>query len=201
MATSNAARVLTLFASRSASRFGASSRRFRNVAPVYKQPTVASAFQIRSYSDDVAPLPGADIDPSVRKLVDEISGLTLLQVSELCSVLKSELNIADAPTGGGMMAPMMVAPVADGGDGGAEVEDSGPVMLTVKLESFEPENKIKLIKEVKKLLSASDPAFNLAKAKKFVESLPQNMGENLSQEDADKLKATLEAVGGKIVLE
>jgi large subunit ribosomal protein L7/L12 len=38
-------------------------------------------------------------------------------------------------------------------------------------------------------------------AKKFVESVPKTVKENMPKEDAEKLKATLEALGAKVTLE
>ena len=54
----------------------------------------------------------------------------------------------------------------------------------------------KIIKEVKNLLGLS-----LVEAKKFVESAPKVLKENVAKEDADKVKAALEGLGAKIVLE
>lgn len=67
----------------------------------------------------------------------------------------------------------------------------------MKLESFDATAKPKIIKEVKGLV----PNLTLLDAKKFVESLPKVLKENLSKEDAEKLKATFTALGGVIVLE
>lgn len=82
------------------------------------------------------------------------------------------------------------------------------------LESFEAGSKPKVIREVKALVpnltlidvrvSISLPnlyAECLLQAKKFVESLPKVLKENMPKEEADKLKATFEALGAVIKLD
>lgn len=83
------------------------------------------------------------------------------------------------------------------------------------LKSFDTTAKPKIIREVKALvpnltlidvsaliiiLNWLDCAFR-SQAKKFVESVPKILKENLSKEDADKLKSTFEALGAEVVLE
>jgi large subunit ribosomal protein L7/L12 len=70
-------------------------------------------------------------------------------------------------------------------------------IFNVKLESFEATAKPKIIKEVKSLV----PNLTLIEAKKFVESLPKVLKENLNKEDAEKLKETFVKLGGVITLE
>ncbi|KAF1454394.1 39S ribosomal protein L12, mitochondrial, partial [Spheniscus mendiculus] len=69
--------------------------------------------------------------------------------------------------------------------------------FTVRLTELKPADKVKLIKEVKNFV----PGVNLVQAKKLVESLPQEIKANASKEEAEKIKAALEAAGGTVVLE
>lgn len=69
--------------------------------------------------------------------------------------------------------------------------------FTVKLTELKAADKVKLIKEVKNCIQG----LNLVQAKKLVESLPQEIRANTSKEEAEKLKAALEAAGGTVVLE
>jgi len=69
--------------------------------------------------------------------------------------------------------------------------------FNVKLESFDATAKAKVIREVKALV----PNLTLIEAKKFVESLPQILKENMPKEEAEKLKATLEGHGAVVKLE
>jgi len=70
-------------------------------------------------------------------------------------------------------------------------------IFNVKLESFEATSKPKVIKEVKAMV----PNLTLIEAKKFVESLPKVLKENLPKEDAEKLKKVFEGLGAIVTLE
>ncbi|XP_030264166.1 large ribosomal subunit protein bL12m [Sparus aurata] len=149
-----------------------------------------------THSEAIAtpPLDGApkQYSPKIQQLVNDIASLTLLEVSDLNELLKKTLNIQDV----GMM-PMAAAAPAQA----AEV-DEAPVKkeqthFTVKLTELKAAEKVKLIKEVKNCMQG----LNLVQAKKLVESLPQEIRANVSKEEAEKLKAALEAAGGTVVLE
>ncbi|XP_062389227.1 39S ribosomal protein L12, mitochondrial [Sardina pilchardus] len=134
--------------------------------------------------------------PKIQQLVNDIASLTLLEVSDLNELLKKTLNIQDV----GMMpmgAMSAAAPAAT-----AVEEEAAPVKkekthFTVKLTALSAAEKVKLIKEVKNCMQG----LNLVQAKKLVESLPQEIRANVSKEEAEKLKAALEAAGGTVELE
>ncbi|KDQ64936.1 hypothetical protein JAAARDRAFT_146209 [Jaapia argillacea MUCL 33604] len=143
------------------------------------------------------PPPSKSADPKLNQLVDDISGLTLLQAADLVSLLKASnrltrLNIQEIAMPAS--APAAVAPAEE-----APVEEKPKekTVFNVKLESFEATAKPKIIKEVKAMV----PNLTLIEAKKFVESLPKVLKENMAKEDAEKLKATFEALGGVVKLE
>lgn len=69
--------------------------------------------------------------------------------------------------------------------------------FTIKLEKFEASAKAKMIREIKGLI----PGSNLVAAKKFVEGVPGVIREDVPKEEAEKIKATLEALGGTVILE
>lgn len=82
----------------------------------------------------------------VERVAEEIVQMNLLEVADLTELLKAKLKITDMPMGmmgGGMAAPSggAAAPAA------AEAKEEKTV-FDVKLEKFEPANKIKIIKEV-----------------------------------------------------
>ncbi|OCH93575.1 ClpS-like protein [Obba rivulosa] len=147
-------------------------------------------------SSSSPPPPAAPVDPKLSKIVDEISGLTLLQAADLVTLLKSRLNIQE-------IAMPAAAPAAPGAAAAAAEEEPAAekpkekTMFNIKLESFDASAKPKVIREVK----AMNPTLTLIEAKKFVESLPQTLKENLPKEDAEKMKKTFEALGAVIVLE
>ncbi|TEB35550.1 60S ribosomal protein L7/L12 [Coprinellus micaceus] len=136
----------------------------------------------------------APVDPKISAIVDDISKLTLLQASELVAQLKSRLNIQEIAMPAASAAPAAAAPASDEP---AEEKPKEKTVFNVKLESFDATAKPKVIREVKALV----PNLTLIDAKKFVESLPKVLKENLSKEDAEKLKKTFEAIGGVIKLE
>lgn len=99
------------------------------------------------------------------------------------------------PIGGFAAAAPAAAPAAE------EPEDAAPAaaektLFTLKLQEFDAASKAKVIKEVKGLLGLS-----LVDSKKFVESAPKMMKENVPKEDAEKIIATMKELGAKVVME
>ncbi|AAS53283.1 AFL089Cp [Eremothecium gossypii ATCC 10895] len=134
------------------------------------------------------------VDPKIAQIVEQISTLTLLETSALIGELKTRLNIPDiAMAVGGAAAP--AAPAAPEAAAEEEVKEEKTI-FAVKLEAFDAKSKPKVIKEVKNLLGLS-----LVEAKKFVEAAPKVLRENVAKEEAEKVKASLEALGAKVVLE
>lgn len=141
----------------------------------------------------------AVVDPKIKKIVDDISKLTLLETSSLISELKSQLNIPDiAFPAAGAVAAAPGGAAAAGEEAGAQEEEKPEekTIFAIKLESFDAKAKPKIIKEVKNLLGLS-----LVEAKKFVEAAPKVLKDNVAKEDADKIKTTLEGLGAKVALE
>ncbi|KAH3670818.1 hypothetical protein WICMUC_004787 [Wickerhamomyces mucosus] len=134
------------------------------------------------------------VDPKISSIVDQISKLTLLETASLISELKTQLNIPDISFPASGSAPA-AAPVAEE-EAPVKEEQEEKTIFSIKLESFDAKSKPKIIKEVKGLLGLS-----LVESKKFVEAAPKILKENVSKEDADKIKSTLEALGAKITLE
>lgn len=137
----------------------------------------------------------APVDAKITTIVDQISTLTLLETSQLINELKERLNISDIslPAAGAGAAPAAQAAPAEE-EVKEEVEEK--TIFSIKLESFDAKSKPKIIKEVKGMLGLS-----LVESKKFVESAPKVLKENVTKEDAEKIKATLEGLGAKITLE
>ncbi|KAK0453253.1 ribosomal protein L7/L12 C-terminal domain-containing protein [Armillaria borealis] len=139
------------------------------------------------------PPPSTSKDATINRIVDDISGLTLLQAADLVTLLKSRLNIQE-------IAMPAAAPAAAASAAADEPEAEKPkekTVFNVKLESFDAGSKPKVIREVKALV----PNLTLIDAKKFVESLPKVLKENLPKEEAEKLKATFEALGSVVTLD
>ncbi|KAG6333888.1 hypothetical protein ID866_5201 [Astraeus odoratus] len=146
-------------------------------------------------SSSTPPPPPASADPKITRIVDDISGLTLLQAADLVSLLKSRLNIQEiAMPAAAATAPAAAAPAEEAA---AEEKPKEKTVFNVMLKSFDAAAKPKIIREVKALV----PNLTLIDAKKFVESVPKVLKENLSKEDAEKLKQTFEGLGGVVELE
>ena len=120
-------------------------------------------------------------------LVDQLSGLTVLEVADLVKALEEKWGVSAA-------APAAVAVAAPGGGGGGEAAEEKD-SFDVVLESF-GDNKIAVIKAVREAISG----LGLADAKKIVEGAPETIKEGASKEEAEEIKGKLEAVGAEVEL-
>ena len=119
------------------------------------------------------------------KLVEDLSGLTVLEVADLVKALEEKWGVSAA-------APVAVAAAGGGGDAPAEEEkDEFDVILT----SF-GDNKIAVIKAVREV----GDGLGLADAKKLVESAPTPVKEGVNKAEAEETKAKLEAAGAAVEL-
>jgi large subunit ribosomal protein L7/L12 len=128
----------------------------------------------------------AEFDASIKELGDKIVGLSLLQAKSLVDYLKEVHGIE--PAGGG--AVMMAALPGAGGGGGAPAAEE-KTEFDVILTGF-GDNKIAVIKVVR-----GATGLGLKEAKDLVEGVPKPLKTGLPKEEADKLKAEVEAAGGK----
>lgn len=121
----------------------------------------------------------------IKKLAEEIVGLTLLEAVELKNLLKDEYGI-EAASGGAVM----VAGPAAGGETGAASEDK--TEFDVVLKSF-GDKKINVIKEVRGITG-----LGLKEAKDLVEAGGKSVKEGVSKEEAETLKKQLEEAGAEV---
>ena len=111
----------------------------------------------------------------ITAMIEEIKGLTVLELSELVHALEEEFGVS---------AAAMAAPAA-----------KEKTEFDVVLVGFDAAQKIKVIKSVREITG-----LGLAEAKKAVEETPTTLKEALSKEDAENMKKELEEVGAKIEL-
>ena len=123
----------------------------------------------------------------LKKLAEEIVGLTLLEAQELKSILKDEYGIE--PAAGG--AVMMAGPAGDAAGGAAEEEKTE---FDVILKSA-GDKKINVIKEVRGITG-----LGLKEAKELVEAGGKAVKEAVSKEEAEDIKGKLEAAGAEVEL-
>ncbi|MDR1354265.1 MAG: 50S ribosomal protein L7/L12 [Oscillospiraceae bacterium] len=119
----------------------------------------------------------------VEKLIDEVKGLTVLELSELVKALEEEFGVSAA-------APVAVgaSPVAAAAE--EEEQSSFDVILAAS-----GDNKMAVIKVVKEITG-----LGLKEAKEIVDGAPKALKEGVSKADADSIKAKLEEAGAKVEL-
>ncbi len=120
----------------------------------------------------------------LKKLAEEIVGLTLLEAQELKTILKDEYGIE--PAAGG--AVMMAGPA----EGAAAAEEQTEFDVILKSAGA---SKINVIKEVRAITG-----LGLKEAKDLVEAGGKAVKEQVSKEEADDVKAKLEAAGAEVEL-
>lgn len=118
----------------------------------------------------------------VTAMIEEVKALTVLELAELVHALEDEFGVSAA-------AAAVAAPAA-GAAAAAEEKTEFDVVMT----DFGAE-KIKVIKEVRGITG-----LGLAEAKAMVEGIPAKIKEGASKEEAEEIKAKLEAVGAKVEL-
>ena|SRR5437868_5434989 len=128
------------------------------------------------------------VAPEITDLGDKIAKLTIAQAVQLKDYLKEHYKIE--PAGGVMMA---AAPAGGGAAAPAKPEEK--TEFTVVLEGFDAAKKINVIKVVRELTG-----LGLKEAKELVEGFPKPVKENISKEDAEKMKKQLEDGGAKVSL-
>ncbi|XP_068665270.1 uncharacterized protein [Aristolochia californica] len=133
----------------------------------------------------------------VSAIVDEISNLTLLEVSDLTELVRQKLGIDEMPAMGVMMPGMGFQGPTSKAHGTAKVEEKvEKTSFDLKLESFEAAAKIKIIKEVRTFTD-----LGLKEAKDLVEKAPIVLKKGVLKEDAEKIIAKMKEVGAKVVME
>ncbi|MCA9093092.1 MAG: 50S ribosomal protein L7/L12 [Planctomycetaceae bacterium] len=125
----------------------------------------------------------AEFDAATKELGDKIVSLTLLQAKSLADYLENVHGIK--PAGGGVVMAM-----GPGGGGDAAAPAEAKTEFDVILTGF-GDNKIGVIKVVRAVTG-----LGLKEAKDLVEAVPKPLKTGISEEDAKKLKAEVEAGGG-----
>ena len=118
----------------------------------------------------------------VTAMIEEIKGLTVLELSELVHALEEEFGVS---------AAAMAAPAAGGAAPAAEEKTEFDVVLV----GFDAAQKIKVIKSVREITG-----LGLAEAKAVVEGAPKALKEAVSKDEAEEMKKKLEEAGAKVEL-
>jgi large subunit ribosomal protein L7/L12 len=121
------------------------------------------------------------------QILDAIASMTVLEVSELVKAMEEKFGVtAAAPVA------MMAGPAAAAAGPAAEEKTE----FNVILKSFDDTKKIPVIKEVRAITG-----LGLKEAKDLVEAGGKTLKENVSKEEAAKIKAQVEAAGGVVEIQ
>ena len=165
----------------------------------HNNPNKARVFEEEFGPDEempTTPLPPFDdgsgkvsASPELHEIAEEIVNMNMIEVNELCNRISEHFGIEE-PEGG----PMMNA--EDGEGEGSEAEETAAEERTafdLKLISFDAKAKIKVIKEVRSMAG-----LGLKEAKEVVEGAPKTVMKEIKMEEAEELKAKLEALGAVV---
>ena len=119
----------------------------------------------------------------ITALIEEVKGLTVLELSELVHALEEEFGVS---------AAAMAAPAAGGAAAPAAEEKTE---FDVVLAGFDAAAKIKVIKAVREITG-----LGLADAKAMVEGAPKTLKEAVGKDEAEEMKKKLEEAGAKVEL-
>ena len=120
---------------------------------------------------------------NLQKIVDELSGLTVLEAAELAKMLEEKWGVSAA-------APVAMMAAAAAPAATVEEKTEFNVILTAV-----GTQKINVIKEVRAVTS-----LGLKEAKDLVEGAPKAVKEGVNKEEAEKIKKQLEAAGATVEL-
>eukprot|EP01083_Nonionella_stella_P160283 523801_1 len=153
------------------------------------------SFHTSSYlNDSTSASPSSSSSSSrVDEVFDKILQLNTLEVALLSSLVNEKMGFAP-------MTAAQQAAMAGGGSGGGggaaaaeEVEEVKKTAFDLKLTGFDGKSKIKVIKEVRAMTG-----LGLKDAKEMVEGAPKTLKAGIKMEEAEELKAKIEAVGGTV---
>ena len=117
------------------------------------------------------------------QIMDAISSMTIMELSDLVKAMEEKFGVTAA-------APVAVMP---GATGAAPAEEKTEFTVTLK-GLTDPGKKIGVIKEVRNII----PGLGLKEAKELVEGAPKTLKEDVSKEEAEKIKQAITAAGGEV---
>jgi large subunit ribosomal protein L7/L12 len=120
------------------------------------------------------------------EIIEAISSMTVLEVSELVKALEEKFGVSAA-------APVAVAVGAPAGAAAPVEAAEEQTEFTVVLKAYDDSKKIAVIKEVRAVTG-----LGLKEAKDLVEGAPKPLKENVSKEEAAKIKESITAAGGTV---
>ena len=125
-----------------------------------------------------------DVSGKLQKILEAIEQLTVLELSQLVKALEEKFGVS------AQVAVAVAAPTAQGGAGAPAAEEKTTFQVILASAG---DKKINVIKEIRTVTN-----LGLKEAKDLVESAPKMIKDNATKEEAQKMKATLEAAGAKV---
>jgi large subunit ribosomal protein L7/L12 len=120
----------------------------------------------------------------IEKLMDEIKGMTVLELNQLVKALEDEFGVSAAAAA----VPVMVA--AGAAAGGEQAEEKTEFDVILNSVGDKKINVIKVVREVTSL--------GLKEAKELVEAAPTKVKEGVSKDEAESVKAKFEEAGAQV---
>ena len=121
----------------------------------------------------------------IEKMMDDIKGMTVLELNELVKALEDDFGVSAAAA-----APVRMAGAVPGGAGGAAAEATTEFDVILNSIGDKKINVIKVVREVTSL--------GLKEAKELVESAPAKVKEGVNKEEAEEVKKKFEEAGAQM---
>jgi len=118
------------------------------------------------------------------EILDAISNMTLIEVTELISAMETKFGVTAA-------APVAAAAAGPAAAAAAPVEEQ--TEFTVILKEYPADKKVTVIKVIREITG-----LGLKEAKDLVEAVPATVKEGVSKADTDSIKKKLEEAGAKV---
>ena len=119
----------------------------------------------------------------LNKIIDDLSGLTVVEAAELSKQLEEKWGVTAA-------SAVAAAPAPSAGSAPTEEKDEFTIMLTAA-----GDKKINVIKEIRSITT-----LGLKEAKDLVEGAPKEVKTGVNKKEAEEIKKKLEAAGAKVEL-
>lgn len=126
-----------------------------------------------------------ELSKDAEKVLEMVEKLSVLDLSKLVKAMEDKFGVTAA-------APMMAMPMGGGAAAGGEAAADGPSTVSVILASAGGQ-KIGVIKVVREVTG-----LGLKEAKDLVDAAPKAVKEGIARDEADKIKADLEAAGATV---
>ncbi len=127
---------------------------------------------------------GSNVSSKLQGIIQTIESLTVMELANLVKALEEKFGVS------AQAAVAVAVPGAAAQAGGAAAEEKTAFQVILASAG---EKKIQVIKEIRAITN-----LGLKEAKDLVESAPKPIKDNATKEEAEKIKATLEANGAKV---